>query len=40
MASGSHAPSDEDVAREVADQFGGAPGAIDDELRAEAHARA
>jgi MFS family permease len=30
----------EDVAGEVADEFGGAPGAIDDELQVEAHARA
>ena len=29
----------EDVAGEVADEFGGAPGAIDDELQAQAHAR-
>jgi MFS transporter, ACDE family, multidrug resistance protein len=35
MASGSHAPSDDEVAGEVADEFGGASGAIDDELQAE-----
>jgi MFS family permease len=39
MASGGHAPTDDEVAGEVADEFGGAPGAIDDELQAEAHAR-
>jgi MFS family permease len=39
MASGGHAPSDDEVAGEVADEFGGAPGAIDDELRAERAAR-
>jgi MFS family permease len=33
-----HAPTDDDIAGEVADEFGGAPGAIDDELRSE-HAR-
>src|SRR3954452_12469955 len=38
LAAGDHGPSDDDVAGEVADEFGGAPGAIDDELRAE-HAR-
>jgi MFS family permease len=33
--SGGHAPADEDeIAGEVADEFGGAPGAIDDEVRA------
>jgi MFS transporter, ACDE family, multidrug resistance protein len=33
--SGAHAPADEDaIAGEVADEFGGAPGAIDDEVRA------
>ena len=30
---------DDDVAGEVADEFGGAPAAIDSELRVEAHAR-
>ena len=35
MASGGHGPTDDDVAGEVADEFGGAPGAIDDELQAE-----
>ena len=35
MASGGHGPSDDDVAGEVADEFGGASGAIDDELQAE-----
>jgi ACDE family multidrug resistance protein len=39
MASGGHRPSDDDVAGEVADVFGGAPGAIDDELQVEARAR-
>ena len=40
MASGGHAPADDEVAGEVADEFGGAPGAIDDELQAEhAHGR-
>jgi MFS transporter, ACDE family, multidrug resistance protein len=40
LASGGHAPSDDEVAGEVADEFGGAPGAIDDELQAEhAHGR-
>jgi MFS family permease len=38
LAAVGHGPSDDDVAGEVADEFGGAPGAIDDELRAE-HAR-
>jgi MFS family permease len=38
MAGGPHgAPSDDDIAGEVADEFGGAPGAIDDELQAEHH---
>jgi MFS transporter, ACDE family, multidrug resistance protein len=31
-----HAPAEDDVAGEIADEFGGAPGAIDDELHAEA----
>jgi MFS transporter, ACDE family, multidrug resistance protein len=35
-----HGAAEEEVAGEVADEFGGAPGAIDDELQAEAHARA
>jgi ACDE family multidrug resistance protein len=35
MASGHAAPADDEIAGEVADEFGGAPGAIDDELRAE-----
>jgi hypothetical protein len=35
MAAGSHGgPADDEVAGEVADEFGGAPGAIDEELRA------
>ena len=38
MAGGGHAPSDDQVGAEVADEFGGASGAIDDELQAE-HAR-
>src|SRR4051812_14908492 len=38
MAGGGHAPSDDQVGGEVADEFGGASGAIDDELQAE-HAR-
>jgi hypothetical protein len=39
LAGSGHAPADdEDIAGEVADEFGGAPGAIDDELQAE-HSR-
>jgi ACDE family multidrug resistance protein len=38
MAGGGHAPSDDQVGGELADEFGGASGAIDDELQAE-HAR-
>jgi MFS family permease len=34
-----HGASEEDIAGEVADEFGGAPGAIDDELQVEAHGR-
>ena len=34
MAADGHAPTDDEVAGEVADEFGGAPGAIDDELHA------
>jgi MFS family permease len=34
MATGGSAPTDEEIAAEVADEFGGAPGAIDDELQA------
>jgi MFS family permease len=34
-----HGVSEEDIAGEVADEFGGASGAIDDELQVEAHAR-
>jgi MFS family permease len=34
-----HGAPEEDIAGEVADEFGGAPGAIDDELQVEAHAR-
>jgi ACDE family multidrug resistance protein len=37
MAAGGHGGSDDDIAGEVADEFGGAPGAIDDELQATAH---
>lgn len=33
-----HGASDDDIAGEVADEFGGAPGAIDDELQV-AHGR-
>ncbi|RBY89618.1 MFS transporter [Blastococcus sp. TF02A-30] len=39
MAGGGHAPAEDDVAGEIADEFGGAPGAIDDELHAEAAGR-
>ena len=35
MASGAHAAGEEEIAGEVADEFGGAPAAIDDELHAE-----
>ncbi|MCU1616541.1 MAG: Multidrug efflux protein [Frankiales bacterium] len=35
MSDGHSAPTDDAIAAEVADEFGGAPGAIDDELRAE-----
>jgi MFS family permease len=35
MATGGHAPSEDEISGEVADEFGGAPGAIDDELQAE-----
>jgi MFS family permease len=35
-----HGATEEEIAGEVADEFGGAPGAIDDELQVEAHARA
>jgi ACDE family multidrug resistance protein len=35
MAGGGHTPEDDEVAGEVADEFGGAPGAIDDEVQAE-----
>jgi MFS family permease len=38
MATGGHAPSDEQIGGEMADEFGGASGAIDDELQA-VHAR-
>ena len=34
MSVGHHVPSEDEVAGEVADEFGGAPGAIDDELQA------
>jgi MFS family permease len=40
LSAGGHAaPADDEIAGEVADEFGGAPGAIDDELRAEGGAR-
>ena len=35
LAGGGHGPTDDDIAGEVADEFGGAAAAIDDELRAE-----
>lgn len=38
MAAG-HVPAEDGVAGEIADEFGGAPGAIDDELHAEAAGR-
>jgi len=39
MAGGGHVPSDEDIAGEIADEFGGAPSAIDDERQAESASR-
>jgi MFS family permease len=39
LAAGGHAPSDDDIAGEVADEFGGAAGAIDDELQVEGATR-
>jgi MFS transporter, ACDE family, multidrug resistance protein len=39
LAGGHGAPAQEAIAGEVADEFGGAPGAIDDELQAEQPSR-
>jgi MFS family permease len=39
LAAGGHAPSEDDVAGEVADEFGGAASAIDDELQVEGATR-